>query len=423
MVVAVAMVSLLGDEKRAPRSCCNPQTHIFLSRIVSKALWEDKTISKISLPYTVMQSNKLDTIQDVAETVCYSRLVEAYMIDNFKQSEFQYFGANNGLFRQISALGRNNCGSYDPRIRPWFVAAASGPKDVVLVIAGTNSMERIDGALKVTREAAKAVIGTLNVDDRFTVLAFTNDVYVLLEGGSTFIPVSSVDITDLILLRATSVNQNNAIEAINNLTPEGQADIYTAFETAFDTIYNTLEKVETSGGPIAILFISDDQISETADTLEEAEFESEKILGLIENRTQQFESRPVSRKVTIFTYSLGGDSDHDLLKNISCKTGGIWTLVDNEDLVAEMSSYYKLFALGLDRKGVATWVEPYTFFSKGVLGTTVSVPVYDRNFFTNVPDKRTSISVCVYVCVCMYVCVFVWVIKGSKLRLTTLYCY
>ena len=35
MVVAVAMVSLLGDEKRAPRSCCNPQ---FLSRIVSKTL-------------------------------------------------------------------------------------------------------------------------------------------------------------------------------------------------------------------------------------------------------------------------------------------------------------------------------------------------------------------------------------------------
>jgi hypothetical protein len=301
-----------------------------------------------------------------------------------------------GLFRQISALGRKNCGSYDPRIRPWFVAAASGPKDVVLVIAGTNSMERIDGALKVTREAAKAVIGTLNVDDRFTVIAFTNDVYVL-EGGSTFIPVSSVeDITDLILLRATLVNQNNAKEAINNLTPEGQTDIYTAFETAFDTIYNTLEKVETSGGPIAILFISDDQISETADTIEEAESESEKILELIENRTQQFASRPVSRNVTIFTYSLGGDSDHDLLKNISCKTGGIWTLVDNEDLVSEMSSYYKLFALGLDRKGVATWVEPYKFFSKGVLGTTVSVPVYDRNFFTNVPDKRTSISV--YVC-------------------------
>jgi len=361
---------------------------MIFSRLVS-ALWEDKTISKISVPYSVMQSNNLDTIQEFAETACYSRLTEAYMVDNSTEL-FKYFGARNGLFRMYPAQGRKNCGSYDPRIRPWFVAAASGPKDVVLVIDGTNSMARIDGALKVTREAAIAVVGTLNVGDRFTVMALTNGVDVLLEGSRTFIPATSVNINDLILLRATSVNQNNAIEAINNLMPDGQTDIYTAFETAFDAIYNTLEQGETSGGPIAILFMSDDQISETADTLEDAESEAEQILGLIDDRTLEFASRPVSRNVTIFTYSLGEDLDHDLLKRIACNTGGIWTSVKNEDLVAQMSSYYKLFALGLDRKGVATWVEPYTFASRSVLGTTVSVPVYDRNFFTNIPAMCTS---------------------------------
>jgi hypothetical protein len=252
-------------------------------------------------------------------------------------------------------------------------------------------MVRIDGGLRV-REAATAVVETLNVNDRFTIIAFTNDVDILLEGDSTLTPASSVNITELILLRATRENQNNAKEAINNLAIGGQTDFYPAFETAFDAIYNTLETGETSGGPIAILFMSNDRISETADTLEDLEFESEQILSLIDNRTQQFESRPVSRKVTIFTYSLGEDSDHDftyslgedsdhdLLKNMSCKTGGIYASVKNEDLVAEMSLYYKLFALELDRKGVATWVEPYTFFSRNVLGTTVSVPVYDRNF-------------------------------------------
>jgi hypothetical protein len=148
-----------------------------------------------------------------------------------------------------------------------------------------------------------------------------------------------------------------------------------------------LEKDETSGGPIAILFMSDDQICETCDTLEEADFEAEQILGLIENRTLEFASRPVSRNVTIFTYSLGEDLDHDLLKNISCNTGGIWTSVKNEDLVAEMSSYYELFALELDRDGIATWVEPYIFFSRDVLGTTVSVPVYYRNIeMINLPN-------------------------------------
>ncbi len=34
--------------------------------------------------------------------------------------------------------GRND---YDPRVRPWYVAASSGPKDVVLILDTSGSME------------------------------------------------------------------------------------------------------------------------------------------------------------------------------------------------------------------------------------------------------------------------------------------
>ncbi len=47
-----------------------------------------------------------------------------------------------------------------------------------------------------------------------------------------------------------------------------------------------------------------------------------------------------------------------------------------------MSSRYKLFAVGLGEgrnRDVVTWVEPYEFFTRGVMGTTVSVPVYDKS--------------------------------------------
>ncbi len=47
-----------------------------------------------------------------------------------------------------------------------------------------------------------------------------------------------------------------------------------------------------------------------------------------------------------------------------------------------MSSYYKLFALGLgdeSNKDFVAWVEPYTYFNSGEQGTTVSAPVYNRN--------------------------------------------
>ena len=48
---------------------------------------------------------------------------------------WQYFGSNDGLYRMFP--GRewqtNFAGfyeNYDPRVRPWYIAATSGPKDV-----------------------------------------------------------------------------------------------------------------------------------------------------------------------------------------------------------------------------------------------------------------------------------------------------
>ena len=34
----------------------------------------------------------------------------------------------------------NGVNNYDPRVRPWYVAASSGPKDVILVLDVSGSM-------------------------------------------------------------------------------------------------------------------------------------------------------------------------------------------------------------------------------------------------------------------------------------------
>ena len=61
----------------------------------------------------------------------------------------------------------------------------------------------------------------------------------------------------------------------------------------------------------------------------------------------------------------------------------MWAKIpDGEDLSGYMSSYYKLFALGLGdaaNKDFVAWVEPFTFATSGDLGTAVSAPVYDRS--------------------------------------------
>ncbi|KAL3826889.1 hypothetical protein ACHAXA_000857 [Cyclostephanos tholiformis] len=328
-------------------------------------LW-DKTISKISFPGS--QDNPSDSI---IETICYSRLAEPFMVEKYKADEeywgrygvqpsATYFAAHNGLFRSIPAYHQEVCGAYDPRHRPYFVAASSGPKDVVLVLDVSGSMEDY-GRMDIAKEAAITVVGTLTVADRFAVITFSSNASQL--GGYTG------------LIRATIENQNQLVQAIKELKPQGGTNFNNAFANAFDALDETIRNEATSGCNIAILFMTDGQVSEGPGAVE--------VISLVNERTKQLEMN-FSRKTTIFTFSLGKEADHTITKTIACNTGGIWTPVSDVygDLISAMSAYYKLFALGLGVGGnedFAAWVEPYKFYTRGVIGTTVSVPVYDRS--------------------------------------------
>ncbi len=62
---------------------------------------------------------------------------------------WQYFGSNTGVHRVFPGheWRRNFIGlheDFDPRTRPWYVAASSGPKDVVMVLDSSSSMQQKD---------------------------------------------------------------------------------------------------------------------------------------------------------------------------------------------------------------------------------------------------------------------------------------
>ncbi len=139
------------------------------------ALW-DKTVSKVSIPGL--------SSDYITESVCYSRLAEPFMVEKYKADEeywdqfdvqpsWSYFGAHDGHFRMIPAVHRENCGLFNPSRRPWFVAASSGPKDVVLVLDVSESMEKKE--MDTAKEAAITVIETLTIADRFTVVSSSSD--------------------------------------------------------------------------------------------------------------------------------------------------------------------------------------------------------------------------------------------------------
>ena len=211
--------------------------------------------------------------------------------------------------------------------------------------------------MDIAKEAAIVTVETLTVADRFAVIAFSSDARQV--GGFTS------------LIRATNVNKEEMVRAINELQAQGGTNFYNAFENAFNALEDTIRNESTSGCNIAILFMTDGQISEGPGT--------DAVIGLVNERTQQIAS-DFDRSTTIFTFSLGHESDQNVTKTIACSTGGIWTPVLDlyGDLISAMSSYYTLYALGLGEGGngdFVAWVEPYKFYTRGVMGTTVSVPV------------------------------------------------
>mmetsp|Transcript_23735 Transcript_23735/g.40561 ORF Transcript_23735/g.40561 Transcript_23735/m.40561 type:complete len:737 (-) Transcript_23735:568-2778(-) len=327
--------------------------------------WWDKTTSHVSSPAAVNLSDP-----DIIQTVCYSRLAEPYMVEKFKRDEqywakynvypsYTYFAAHNGIYRQIPGRHQKQCGAFDPRRRPWFVAASTGPKDVVLVIDTSDSMNRYL-RLELAKQAAITIVNTLSVWDFVAIITFSDTASQV--GGYTN------------LIRATMENKEILIDAINELEADGGTNFYDAFETAYNTLEDSIPLDKTAACNVAILFLTDGQITQGA--------REDDVINLVNNRTHQFATNHKRKKPIVFTYSLGDSADHDVTKAIACNTNGVWTPVNDYfgDLITTMSSYYKLFALGLGEGGnedFAAWVEPYKFVTTGNMGTTVSVPLYD----------------------------------------------
>eukprot|EP00804_Cyclotella_cryptica_P019052 CCRYP_014456-RA/>CCRYP_014456-RA protein AED:0.03 eAED:0.03 QI:213/1/1/1/1/1/3/251/787 len=322
------------------------------------ALW-DKTQTAVRIPASLTGPTGNPTDPEVIESICYSRLAEPYMINTFNEGHQMYFGSSTGAFRIIPARHSETCGNYDPRYRPWFVAASSGPKDVVLVIDISGSMKgrRMDLA----KEAASTIVETLSVADRFAVITFSDFASQIGEEEG--------------LIVATDENKKQMIELIQNLEARGGTNFYDGFDKAFDTIEQTIKDELTSGCNIAMLFMTDGRIS--------AGPGEDKVISLVNQRVESLATN-FNQTTTIFTYSLGQDADDYVTKRLACETNGIWTPVDDfaDDLITAMSSYYKLYASGLGQGGNedwVAWVEPYQFYTGGKNGTSVSAPVYDRS--------------------------------------------
>jgi len=317
---------------------------------------------------------------NVIETVCFTQQLDEFFIrKRAEQKPYwdrlglrtpqMYFGSQNGAFRIYPARQSETCGAFDPRVRPWYIAASSGPKNVVLVLDTSNSMTD-KSRLALLKQAAKQVIKTLTVGDRVAIVDFSWQAKLFAQD-------------DQFLFTATKENKDLLEEYIDLLTAEGATNFLDAFTVAFAVLNDSIDQEFHVGCTTAIIFLTDGLMTHPENVLEAD------VLDFINAGISDLEAR-LGRSVFLFTFSISDNNDvHAFPKQIACSTGdnGIWSkIVDEREIFDSLTSYYRLLAIGLGRdenEDFSAWVEPYRFDSGEILGTTVSAPVYDRSLTPN----------------------------------------
>ena len=311
---------------------------------------------------SVVRTAELAVSSEVITEECWTRdLNEDFVANRARDTQilrWQQIGTPTGFYRIYPGVPQQTCYAYDPRVRPWYVAATSGPKDVILVIDVSGSMSS-NNRIGLARDAAITVINTLTNSDYVAVVLFNADALQLL-------PLTDPAQTPGDLIQATNENIVRLSERVATIQPSGNTNFEAAFGLAFSIVDGATEL--TSNCQKAIIFLTDGIPT----------------VGLagtqLEERVKSLNRNPDGTlKATLFTFTLGNNVQETLPLAFACQNQGIFTHVnDGGNLREQMSQYYEYYAtLRQSDSERVVWVEPYIDASGAGLLVTASRAVYD----------------------------------------------
>ncbi|XP_064634885.1 VWFA and cache domain-containing protein 1-like isoform X2 [Lineus longissimus] len=274
--------------------------------------------------------------------------------------KWQYFGTEEGISTVYPANKYSKpCGMYEPRIRPWYVEAATPTqKDVVLVIDHSFSMRLLADPtqsqdpttlMDIAKEAASAVLDTLDPHDMVGVVKFNEEASTLAGCYSTG------------LAHASEHNIKTLKTFVQGLNPSGGTSYLKALNKAFDFFD---AKASAGNTEKVILFLTDGEPQEG----------HHKIIKVVKER-----QTALNNSVTIMTYGLGADiGDAATLKgmaNVATNKKGTFTHVtDPSNLRNKMAFFYKKFQT-TDTQNILFTIPYFDAFGLGMV-TTLADPAY-----------------------------------------------
>ena len=326
------------------------------------------------------------------EFICGTRNLDTWFKSQYTNDlMWTYFGDIYGQSRFYPGYMRertpSGCNPYDPRIRPWYLAATSGPKDVVIVLDISGSMNSYKG----TKSRIQMIKDTLNGEgnnagllDTFSFADYIS--IVLFNGDAQVLRISNDYANEEYLVQATSAHIAQAKQAVSGITASGSTDFRKGFKKAFDVLV-TSAKAEghTSECSSVIVFLTDGRDGE-CEQCNSKYHDNYGACKCTENMLSEIEANQKRltdvghKKAAIFTYSMGSGADNSIPRSIACRNQGSWAnILDGEDPITKMRGYYKFLArTNINSDGVF-WTEPYDDDATGEKVTTAAKAVYESS--------------------------------------------
>ena len=268
----------------------------------------------------------------------------------------------------------NSCRLYDPRIRPWYIGASTGPKDIVLVVDKSWSMLDYIGSEKKTKwdlvlDAVTKILDTFTFADFVSVVTFSDEADTVLKGPSH--------------VRGQRESLNLLKEALKEEIPVGRTNFSAAFDAAFPELWEGCDEEPTqcSNCEKIILFLTDGQ--DTSGDDRESIKPSQMAIKI--EKLQQTLMEKTGKRASIFTYSMSNEADDGIPRQIACANNGAWAFIGPDTNVLDSLNSYSLYEAAKRRTETPFWIEPYEDASGLGLVTTVAIPFYARGT-NDVPD-------------------------------------
>jgi len=274
--------------------------------------------------------------------------------NNFDKVAWQYFGTTSGatiFFPAIQWMTSTNgtcllpssCPNYDPRKRPWYNSAITGPKNIVMVIDVSVSMGRY-GKLTGVIAGISNIFNSLTSEDYINIVVFNDN--------ATICPYLSEQ-----LYSVTSDIESTLMDWLNSITPSNGTNFINAYQKAFN-ILNTTCNLQNSACNNIIIFATDGYQDEGLPNA----------LDFIKN-TQFTCKTPI-----IFTYSIDVNADNNFNKEVACMFNGSFyqTSTNSTDITNKLSNYL-IFLRNSKTDIFVYWTDPYTDFTLGVGVVTAAV--------------------------------------------------